>query len=115
MDLGTMEERLNSRRYYITLNMFAADFYKMVKNCQVRSTLSPGLPHFIRDGKVVVEAGFLSQSVTCWLVLLTAQLYNGATNPYFLAAKRIYEVFWSVMRSSILPNLEAAGIVEPKL
>ena len=35
MDLGTMEERLASRRYYITLNMFAADFYKMVKNCQV--------------------------------------------------------------------------------
>lgn len=43
------------------------------------------------------------------------QLYNGATNPYFLAAKRLYEVFWSVMRSSILPNLEAAGIQEPKL
>lgn len=36
MDLGTMEERLRSRRYYITLNMFAADLYKMVKNCQVR-------------------------------------------------------------------------------
>ncbi len=35
MDLGTMEARLASRRYYITLNMFAADFYKMVKNCQV--------------------------------------------------------------------------------
>jgi hypothetical protein len=35
MDLGTMEERLASRRYYITLNMLAADFYKMVKNCQV--------------------------------------------------------------------------------
>lgn len=35
MDLGTMEQRLASRRYYITLNMFAADFYKMVKNCQV--------------------------------------------------------------------------------
>ncbi|KAL4424337.1 hypothetical protein ABPG75_001638 [Micractinium tetrahymenae] len=76
MDLGTMEERLASRRYYITLNMFAADFYKMVKNCQ---------------------------------------LYNGSQNPYFLAAKRLYEAFWSVMRSSILPNLEAAGIVEPKL
>jgi hypothetical protein len=43
------------------------------------------------------------------------QLYNGATNPYFLAAKRLYEVFWSAMRSSILPNLEAAGIQEPKL
>lgn len=37
MDLHTMEERLLSRRYYITLNMFAADFYKMVKNCQVRA------------------------------------------------------------------------------
>lgn len=36
MDLGTMEARLASRRYYTTLNMFAADFYKMVKNCQVR-------------------------------------------------------------------------------
>ncbi|KAI3436320.1 hypothetical protein D9Q98_002373 [Chlorella vulgaris] len=76
MDLHTMEERLLSRRYYITLNMFAADFYKMVKNCQ---------------------------------------LYNGAQNPYFLASKRIYDMFWAVMRSSILPNLEAAGIVEPKL
>lgn len=76
MDLGTMEQRLRSRRYYITLNMFAADFYKMVKNCQ---------------------------------------LYNGSTNPYFLAAKRIYEAFWAVMRSSVLPNLGAAGIVEPKL
>lgn len=43
------------------------------------------------------------------------QLYNGSTNPYFLAARRIYEAFWSVMRSSILPSLEAAGIVEPKL
>lgn len=76
MDLGTMEQRLASRRYYVTLNMFAADFYKMVKNCQ---------------------------------------LYNGNTNPYFLAAKRMYEVFWSVMRSSVLPNLETAGILEPKL
>ena len=36
MDLGTMEARLASRRYYTTLNMFAADFYKMVMNCQVR-------------------------------------------------------------------------------
>jgi hypothetical protein len=43
------------------------------------------------------------------------QLYNGAQNPYFLASKRIYDMFWAVMRSSILPNLEAAGIVEPKL
>ncbi|PRW60054.1 Histone acetyltransferase GCN5 [Chlorella sorokiniana] len=76
MDLGTMEQRLKSRRYYITLNMFAADFYKMVKNCQ---------------------------------------LYNGSTNPYFLAARRLYDQFWGVMRSSILPSLEAAGIVEPKL
>lgn len=30
-----MEARLACRRYYVTLNMFAADFYKMVKNCQV--------------------------------------------------------------------------------
>ncbi|PSC71001.1 Histone acetyltransferase GCN5 [Micractinium conductrix] len=71
MDLGTMEERLRSRTYYNTLNMFAADFYKMVKNCQ---------------------------------------LYNGAQNPYFLAAKRLYEGFWATMRSSILPSLDAAGI-----
>lgn len=43
------------------------------------------------------------------------QLYNGSTNPYFLAARRLYDQFWGVMRSSILPSLEAAGIVEPKL
>lgn len=43
MDLGTMEARLASRTYYITLNMFAADFYKMVKNCQVRARAWAGL------------------------------------------------------------------------
>lgn len=43
------------------------------------------------------------------------QLYNGSTNPYFLAARRLYDQFWGVLRSSILPSLEAAGIVEPKL
>ena len=43
------------------------------------------------------------------------QLYNGSQNPYFLAARRLYDQFWAALRSSVLPSLEAAGIVEPKL
>ena len=72
-----------------------------------------------RDGAWVAGRDLLVRPATAPLYRTAPvpplQLYNGATNPYFLAAKRLYEVFWSVMRSSILPNLEAAGIQEPKL
>ena len=136
MDLGTMERRLASRRYYTTLNMFVADFYRMVKNCQVGQWVA------VLCGRVAACvcvcvcacAGAVVGGVLCsWggplpppcpsfthpptprTTTTCTQLYNGATNPYFLAAKRLYDQFWQTLRSSILPNLEAAGIVEPKL